>query len=38
MAVPADVNEEQMNALHRQMQETLERCRRKAEEQVATGK
>ena len=37
-AVPADASEEQMNTLHRQMQETLERCRRKAEEQMATGK
>ena len=38
MAVAADASEEQMNTLHRQMQETLERCRRKAEEQMARGK
>ncbi|HWF03892.1 MAG TPA: lysophospholipid acyltransferase family protein, partial [Candidatus Angelobacter sp.] len=30
--VPADATEEQMSALHQQMQETLERCRLKAEE------
>lgn len=34
MAVPADAAEEQMAALHRQMQETLERCRQKAEEEM----
>lgn len=32
MAVPGDASEEQMSALHQQMQETLEKCRRKAEE------
>jgi lysophospholipid acyltransferase (LPLAT)-like uncharacterized protein len=32
--VPADATEEQMSALHQQMQETLERCRLKAEEAV----
>jgi lysophospholipid acyltransferase (LPLAT)-like uncharacterized protein len=32
MPVPGDANEEQMVALHQQMQETLEKCRRKAEE------
>ena len=32
MQVPADATEEQMAALHQQMQETLERCRLKAEE------
>jgi lysophospholipid acyltransferase (LPLAT)-like uncharacterized protein len=32
MQVPADATEEQMAALHGQMQETLERCRLKAEE------
>src|SRR5947209_464332 len=33
MNVPADASEEQMATLHQQMQETLERCRMKAEEQ-----
>lgn len=33
--VPADASEEQMTALHQQMQEALERCRLKAEEAVA---
>ncbi len=32
--VPPDAGEEQMAALHRQMQETLEKCRLKAEEAV----
>lgn len=32
MNVPADASDEQMSALHQQMQETLEKCRRKAEE------
>jgi hypothetical protein len=32
MPVAADASEEQMSALHQQMQETLERCRMKAEE------
>jgi lysophospholipid acyltransferase (LPLAT)-like uncharacterized protein len=32
--VPPDASEEQMSALHQQMQETLERCRLKAEEAV----
>jgi lysophospholipid acyltransferase (LPLAT)-like uncharacterized protein len=31
MTVPADATEEQMAVLHQQMQETLERCRTKAE-------
>jgi lysophospholipid acyltransferase (LPLAT)-like uncharacterized protein len=35
MYVPADATNEQMSALHRQMQETLERCRLGAEEQLA---
>src|SRR5262249_49819271 len=35
MAVPLDAGEEQMSALHRQMQETLERCRLKAEAAVS---
>jgi lysophospholipid acyltransferase (LPLAT)-like uncharacterized protein len=30
--VPPDAGEEQMAGLHRQMQETLEKCRLKAEE------
>jgi lysophospholipid acyltransferase (LPLAT)-like uncharacterized protein len=34
MNVPAGASDEQMAALHQQMQETLERCRRKAEEGV----
>ena len=34
MTVPATASEEQMSALHQQMQETLERCRSKAEEAV----
>jgi hypothetical protein len=33
--VPADATEAQMSALHQQMQETLERCRLKAEEAVS---
>ncbi len=37
MHVPADATEEPMSALHQQMQETLERCRIGAEEQLATG-
>ena len=37
MAVPAEASEQQLNVLHQRMQETLERCRRKAEEQIATG-
>jgi len=32
MSVPADATDEQMTALHQQMQETLERCRLVAEE------
>ena len=36
MHVPPDATEEQMAALHQQMQETLERCRVKAEEAVST--
>jgi hypothetical protein len=35
MFVPPEANEEQMAALHRQMQETLERCRLKAEEAIS---
>ena len=35
--VPADAAEEQMSALHQQMQETLERCRLGAEKQLADG-
>lgn len=34
MNVPADATEEQMSGFHQQMQETLERCRMKAEEAV----
>jgi lysophospholipid acyltransferase (LPLAT)-like uncharacterized protein len=34
ISVPPDAGEEQMAALHRQMQETLEKCRLKAEEAV----
>jgi lysophospholipid acyltransferase (LPLAT)-like uncharacterized protein len=34
MPVPDDAGEEQMAALHQQMQETLERCRFKAEERL----
>jgi lysophospholipid acyltransferase (LPLAT)-like uncharacterized protein len=37
MYVPADATDEQMIALHQQMQETLERCRLGAEEQLANG-
>jgi lysophospholipid acyltransferase (LPLAT)-like uncharacterized protein len=36
MYVPADATEEQMAALHQQMQETLERCRRGAEEAISS--
>lgn len=36
MPVPADASEEQMSSLHQQMQETLERCRLKAEEALST--
>ena len=32
MSVPPDASEDQMSALHQQMQETLERCRLRAEE------
>lgn len=35
MHVPPDANEEQMAALHQQMQQDLERCRIKAEEAVS---
>ncbi|HKR97068.1 MAG TPA: hypothetical protein VJW55_16950, partial [Candidatus Angelobacter sp.] len=31
MSVPPDASDDQMSALHQQMQETLERCRMKAE-------
>jgi lysophospholipid acyltransferase (LPLAT)-like uncharacterized protein len=34
MNVPADATEEQMSVFHQQMQETLERCRMKAEQAV----
>lgn len=34
--VPADASEEQMTALHQQMQEVLEKCRLKAEEAVGS--
>jgi len=34
LPVPDDASEEQMAALHQQMQETLERCRLKAEERL----
>jgi len=37
MYVPADATDEQMTALHQQMQETLERCRLGAEKQLADG-
>jgi lysophospholipid acyltransferase (LPLAT)-like uncharacterized protein len=37
MSVPADATDTKMAALHQQMQETLERCRRGAEEQIAAG-
>ena len=37
MPVPADASDDQMAALHQQMQETLERCRMKAEEQLASS-
>jgi hypothetical protein len=36
MHVPADATEEQMEVLHQQMQETLEKCRTKAEEAANT--
>jgi lysophospholipid acyltransferase (LPLAT)-like uncharacterized protein len=38
MTVPPDASEEQMTALHQRMQETLERCRVKAEDQLASGR
>lgn len=37
MNVPADASDEQMSAFHQQMQETLEKCRRKAEETLGQG-
>jgi lysophospholipid acyltransferase (LPLAT)-like uncharacterized protein len=37
MYVPADATDEQMTALHQQMQDTLERCRLGAEKQLADG-
>lgn len=37
MTVPADATEDEMAALHQQMQETLERCRAKAEEAMGIG-
>ena len=36
--VPAEATDEQMSALHQEMQETLERCRLKAEEAVGQEK
>jgi lysophospholipid acyltransferase (LPLAT)-like uncharacterized protein len=36
MPVPADASEEQMSVLHQQMQDTLERCRLKAEERLSS--
>ena len=36
MYVPADATDEQMSALHQQMQETLERCRLGAEKALST--
>ena len=38
MIVPPHASEEQMSALHQQMQETLERCRLKAEEMLRIGR
>ncbi len=38
MMVPTGAAEDQMSVLHQQMQETLERCRMKAEEQMAISK
>jgi lysophospholipid acyltransferase (LPLAT)-like uncharacterized protein len=35
--VPDDATDEQMSALHQEMQETLERCRLKAEEMIIHG-
>jgi lysophospholipid acyltransferase (LPLAT)-like uncharacterized protein len=35
MSVPPDATEEQMSALHQHMQETLERCRLRAEEAIS---
>ena len=35
--VPSDATDEQMTALHQQLQETLERCRLGAEKQLADG-
>ena len=37
MYVPSDATDEQMSSLHQQMQETLERCKVGAEEQLANG-
>jgi lysophospholipid acyltransferase (LPLAT)-like uncharacterized protein len=37
MSVPADATDTQMAALHQQMQETLERCRRGAEKAFRSG-
>jgi hypothetical protein len=37
MSVPAEATDTQMAALHQQMQETLERCRRGAEKAVGSG-
>ncbi len=37
MYVPADATDEQVSALHQQMQETLERCRLGAEKQLANS-
>jgi lysophospholipid acyltransferase (LPLAT)-like uncharacterized protein len=38
MIVSSDATEEQMSALHQQMQETLERCRLRAEEALEIGR
>ena len=37
MEVPSDAGDEQMSVLHQQMQTTLERCRLRAEEQLAVS-
>jgi lysophospholipid acyltransferase (LPLAT)-like uncharacterized protein len=37
MPVPDDASEEQMTALHQQMQEMLERCRFRAAERLGMG-
>jgi lysophospholipid acyltransferase (LPLAT)-like uncharacterized protein len=37
MYVPADATDEQMKGFHQQMQETLERCRLRAEKQLGNS-